>query len=201
MSTLCSYCNKLPGLFTLKNGKICCEPSYQGCPETKRKNSEGLKKSGRDYKEIYKNLPEETKDKMSWNKGKSFLSDNRLKGNKISKKIILKEKLLEYKCQKCNIIEWNNEPISLELDHIDGNNQNDSLENLRFLCPNCHSQTNTFRGRNINKGFNKVSDEELLNALQSETNVRKALLKVGLAPKGGNYERAYSLKIGAHGGT
>ena len=55
-------------------------------------------------------------------------------------------------CESCGIGEnWNGKDLVLELDHIDGNNTNNSLENLRILCPNCHSQTPTFRGRNIKK--------------------------------------------------
>lgn len=51
-------------------------------------------------------------------------------------------------CNKCNITEWMGLPISLQLDHIDGNTYNNEPSNLRFLCPNCHSQTETFAGRN-----------------------------------------------------
>lgn len=51
-------------------------------------------------------------------------------------------------CEICGIGEiWNEKELVLELDHIDGNNKNNSLDNLRILCPNCHSQTPTFRGR------------------------------------------------------
>ena len=65
------------------------------------------------------------------------------------KEKLINEKLLEYKCVWCNIENmWNDKSIVLELDHIDGNNQNNNLSNLRILCPNCHSQTDTFRGRN-----------------------------------------------------
>jgi hypothetical protein len=55
----------------------------------------------------------------------------------------------EYKCFCCSITEWNGKRLSLHLDHIDGNSDNNFLENLRLLCPNCHSQTETFCGRNI----------------------------------------------------
>lgn len=53
----------------------------------------------------------------------------------------------ENKCEECNISEWNGKEIQCELDHIDGNNSNHKLENLRILCPNCHSQTPTFRSK------------------------------------------------------
>jgi len=58
---------------------------------------------------------------------------------------LLKENVIDYKCVSCGISEYNNKPISLELDHIDGNSNNHQLSNLRLLCPNCHSQTETFR--------------------------------------------------------
>ena len=97
-----------------------------------------------------------------------------------------------YKCDECSIIEWNKKPITLELEHIDGNNRNNSLDNLRLLCPNCHSQTLTFRGKNRAKGL-CVSDDILLDALWSTDNIRQALIKVGLTPKAGNYTRASKL--------
>jgi 5-methylcytosine-specific restriction endonuclease McrA len=61
---------------------------------------------------------------------------------------LLKEGIFDNKCDCCGISEWNNQPISLELDHIDGVSYNHKLDNLQILCPNCHSQTPTFRGRN-----------------------------------------------------
>lgn len=67
------------------------------------------------------------------------------------KKRILDNKLLEYKCQECGISDWNGKPLSLHLDHINGINNDHRLENLRFLCPNCHSQTDTYAGKNKGK--------------------------------------------------
>lgn len=65
------------------------------------------------------------------------------------KKRILKAGLLKYECECCgNKGEWNGKPLVLQLDHKDGNHNNHSIENLRFLCPNCHSQTNTYSGKN-----------------------------------------------------
>lgn len=61
-----------------------------------------------------------------------------------------------YKCEECGISEWNNKPIVLDLDHINGNCNDNCLENVRLLCPNCHSQTNTFKIRNRGNGRKKV---------------------------------------------
>ncbi len=60
------------------------------------------------------------------------------------KKRVLREGLLGDKCSVCGIKEWNGKPIVLQLDHINGDNRDNRLENLRLLCPNCHSQTETF---------------------------------------------------------
>jgi Zn finger protein HypA/HybF involved in hydrogenase expression len=69
--------------------------------------------------------------------------------NKALKTKILKHKLLVYECAECNNTgEWNGKILSLHLDHINGDNKDNRLENLRFLCPNCHSQTPTYAGKN-----------------------------------------------------
>ena len=67
-----------------------------------------------------------------------------------------------------------------------------------MLCPNCHSQTNTWKGRNIKKRSAKqqISDSDFIDALNTTRNIRQALLKLGLTPKGGNYKRANELLCG-----
>ena len=68
------------------------------------------------------------------------------------KKRLIKENLLKYECEICgNTGEWNGKPLVLQLDHKNGTNNDNRIENLRFLCPNCHTQTETFAGRNIIK--------------------------------------------------
>jgi len=70
--------------------------------------------------------------------------------NKIKKLIKEKNGILE--CQECGVGEiWNNKKLVLQLDHKDGNPKNNFIDNLRILCPNCHSQTHTFAGRNVKR--------------------------------------------------
>ena len=81
---------------------------------------------------------------------------------------LVSENLLEYKCVECgNIGEWNGKPISLQLDHINGIHDDNRLENLRFLCPNCHSQTETYAGKK-NKVNVKIEKHNGLSSLQKE---------------------------------
>jgi hypothetical protein len=61
---------------------------------------------------------------------------------------LIREGLLENRCVKCKQgPEWNGEPLVLQLDHINGNRRDNRIGNLRILCPNCHTQTQTFGGR------------------------------------------------------
>jgi hypothetical protein len=64
---------------------------------------------------------------------------------------LLKEGTLLPVCNNCNLKEWLDKPIPLELDHIDGVHLNNSLNNLQLLCPNCHALTSTYRGKNMLK--------------------------------------------------
>lgn len=97
-----------------------------------------------------------------------------------------------HQCEVCKNVEWNNQPIPLEIHHIDGDPLNNDLKNLQLLCPNCHSQTETWRGKNSN-GRCKISEEDFVKALQENSNIRQALLSLGLSARGGNYSRAREL--------
>lgn len=67
--------------------------------------------------------------------------------NKLRKRLF-DEKYKTENCEVCGIKDWLGKSLALELDHIDGNRYNHSLNNLRIMCPNCHSQTDTYRGKN-----------------------------------------------------
>ncbi len=58
---------------------------------------------------------------------------------------------LGHKCQVCSLDSWMKEPIPIEIDHIDGNPENNLRENLRLICPNCHAQTETYKGKNMGR--------------------------------------------------
>lgn len=70
--------------------------------------------------------------------------------NKLRKRLI-SEGILEHKCNNCGLLTWLDKPIPLELEHKDGNSSNHKLNNLELLCPNCHSFTSTYRGKNTRK--------------------------------------------------
>jgi hypothetical protein len=72
----------------------------------------------------------------------TYTNTNRLKNR------LLNNGIFERRCMRCNLTKWLEQPIPIELDHINGDRQDHRLENLRLLCPNCHALTETYRGKN-----------------------------------------------------
>jgi len=134
----------------------------------------GLKLTGGNYRNIqmhvkFNNLDTSHFTGMLWSKGltqkdhpalkrsseqiripddKVFvLNGHPLCSSKISKRL-LNHYNWQYKCAVCGLTEWNNKLLSLDLDHINGNNRDNRFINLRFLCPNCHRQTDTWGNKN-----------------------------------------------------
>ncbi len=58
-------------------------------------------------------------------------------------------KLRGHTCERCGIVQWFDQPINLEVHHLDGDRTNNKLTNLQLVCPNCHSYTNHYRGRKV----------------------------------------------------
>jgi|688.fasta_scaffold612440_1 5-methylcytosine-specific restriction endonuclease McrA len=96
------------------------------------------------------------------NKGKRFnpkktddeyFCENGTVNNRNSiKKRIIRNNLIPYQCAECGLKDlWNNKKLSLQLEHKNGIPNDNRLENLCFLCPNCHSQTDTYAGKRFKK--------------------------------------------------
>lgn len=76
---------------------------------------------------------------------------------------LIAENIKENKCEECGLTEWRGRKISLELHHNNGNNMDNKLENLKILCPNCHSLTDTFRKGDSPSGINEFRKQKYKN--------------------------------------
>lgn len=91
--------------------------------------------------------------------------------NHTGKKYLIE--LHEGKCQICKLSEWQNQPMPLVLDHINGNPYDNSLTNLRVICHNCNAQTPTFAGRNkgngrIERAKRYIVEKEIINQIKAD---------------------------------
>ena len=98
------------------------------------------------------------------------------------RRIVLKQNIKKYKCKICKISSWQNKPITLQLDHINGIKSDNRLENLRWLCQNCHSQTENWGSKKrANKCLNcktKISSKaKRCNSCANKTTPRKTKIK------------------------
>lgn len=121
----------------------------------------GLVAAGAAYRSFHKAIKQYNVDTshftgQGWTKGKKLPARRHIEeylSNRVSttshflRKRLISEGYKRHKCEMCGLKEWLGDPIPLELDHIDGNHDNNALENLRILCPNCHAKTPTYRGR------------------------------------------------------
>lgn len=124
-----------------------------------------MKPCGGNYKTLHAKFKEWEIDTShftgaAWNQGSSFtpfgktyalvdalVENSPYKSSTSLKRRLFKEGIKTKQCEKCGITKWNDEEITLELEHINGINTDNRIENLKILCPNCHSQTSTFRNK------------------------------------------------------
>lgn len=123
------------------------------CSELLRKL--GLKPVGGNFSTMKRKLAKLNIDCSHWT-GQSWNKDKKLKNwesyKSSSQRIrthLIKER--GHTCEKCMLDTWDNNPIPLEVHHIDGNRANNKVENLQLLCPNCHACTDNWRGRKNTK--------------------------------------------------
>jgi hypothetical protein len=163
--------------------------------ETKRRISESLKRSHhqKNYQTKEQRLEFSRKGREQFKLNRKLFNETcpwEEKPEHIKRKILLEEQ--DNSCKICGIKDWNNKSLTLRLDHINGDRDNWSKENLRMICPNCDSQLDTYCNK---KGKNQklISDEEFFKALKESISIHAALKKLKLSPKAGNYSRALKL--------
>lgn len=137
----------------------------------------GLNPNGSCYTRIKKKVEDLGLDCSHWQEGKvgarpskpleeilvknsPYLYTNALKIR------LVRAGILEYKCWRCGIDSWQDQPLTLQLDHANGDRTDNRIENLRILCPNCHSQTPTHGSKNMKRNSTRAVDKRLAQAIK-----------------------------------
>ncbi len=210
-SHILHFCEKCNNKIEIKfksdiNKRFCCI----SCSSSREHSAESKQKASNSIKIFRSTLTAEDEKKMTFG-GKSIkeLIDIRKRNSEASKESKFNQKMERIltskfsclsinekriflmnkqscKCSICGCLDWNNKPITFELDHISGIRSDESEDNLRLICPNCHSQTDTYKGKNVK---NKISDETIKEAINSSSSIYGVLQKCNMNLHGNNYKR------------
>lgn len=111
-----------------------------------------------------------------------ILKPNCKHARSVLRRYVIKNNLIPYRCAICGCVEWQGRTLSLELDHINGINNDNRIENLRFLCPNCHSQTTTYGSRNQQRNDSEYEiNDDLRDLIETEYRKRNNIKQVSAA--------------------
>lgn len=111
-----------------------------------------------------------------------ILKPNCKHAHSVLRRYVIKNNLIPYRCAICGCVEWQGRTLSLELDHINGINNDNRIENLRFLCPNCHSQTTTYGSRNQQRNDSEYEiSDDLRDLIETEYRKRNNIKQVSAA--------------------
>lgn len=111
-----------------------------------------------------------------------ILKPNCKHARSVLRRYVIKNNLIPYRCAICGCVEWQGRTLSLELDHINGINNDNCIENLRFLCPNCHSQTTTYGSRNQQRNDSEYEiSDDLRDLIETEYRKRNNIKQVSAA--------------------
>lgn len=122
---------------------------------------------------------------QAWNQGLRYRQVNKPKSLELIlveksdypslslKQRLLKEGYKEHRCEHCKRTEWEGQEIPLELHHINGNKFDNRLENLRLLCPNCHTLTDNYRGKNQHRYLTKEKKVEIITNVENKSKKKR----------------------------
>ena len=131
---------------------VCRKLNVTICTHSFNKIKERCAAEGIDHSH-FNRLSTLRRNKKNFNDDEVYIKESKFPRAYLRRRVLI-DSWLDYKCRDCGIDSWNNKPITLEVEHVNGINDDHRKSNLAWLCPNCHSQTPTFRNsKNRIKGY------------------------------------------------